>query len=273
MFLGPILTDVADLPTLDGHLTRMHADTLKVVTGWGCRQGWNDHTRAWVAQRVPNLIVRSVTGDPSHRDVNGALSSPYPDPNDLEREIAPWYAARPDIWIEVGNEPNVAPMHDSTAPWVWRYHMDACLTRCRLAFPKARLIAGGLLIGADDVPGRLLSIAKDVLAQYDAIGVHAYEHYSFTSNAYVRTKQWEKAYAWARQYVPSRPIWITEMGIHDPATLMSTKGWRYRGWLATLPPTVMGATLYHLCQQPIDADQRAYALDANAETVLGQWKR
>ena len=84
-------------------------DTVKVVTGWGLPNGWNAETRTRLLTMVPNVIVRTVSGDPSYARPINPLNEPnkvgagadyweydFPDPNRVVQEIADWYAFKPD---------------------------------------------------------------------------------------------------------------------------------------------------------------------------------
>src|SRR5262245_32965686 len=99
---GVILTYVDNLAQLEDCVRRGQYDTVKVVTGWGLASGWTDEARARVLSMVPNVIVRTVSGDNN-----------FPDANEIEREIVPWYTLKPSIMIELGNEPNNSPKYQN----------------------------------------------------------------------------------------------------------------------------------------------------------------
>jgi len=83
-------------------------DTVKVVSAWGIGKSWDTVTRAQMLALTPYTIVRTVTGDPSYKDSwNGKREYVYPDSKRAIAEITPWYAIKPDILIEIGNEPNL----------------------------------------------------------------------------------------------------------------------------------------------------------------------
>ncbi|NTV65972.1 MAG: hypothetical protein HGA65_20895, partial [Oscillochloris sp.] len=63
---GVVLTYVDKLDTLEDCLRLGGYDTVKVVTGWGLASGWNPEARKRVLNMVPNVIVRTVSGDPSY---------------------------------------------------------------------------------------------------------------------------------------------------------------------------------------------------------------
>lgn len=267
--VGVILTHVDQLGQLDDCLTRARLNTLKVVTAWGVAGGWTTASREWAA-RVPTLIVRTVAGDPSYARSPGPSPFPMPEAKLIAAEIAPWYAVRPNIWVELGNEPDVDSPDDDFI-WRYRFYLGQTVSTLHTIFPQAKLIAPGLMGGprAD----RFADVAGDVFGMCDAMAVHAYEYYSFTARNVARTKALENNLARTRRYSQGKPLWLTEVGINDTkVTTPKDKGQRYLRLMETCKADVIGATYYHLTTKPIDQDQAAYASTDELERELGKRK-
>src|SRR4051812_20130974 len=98
---GVVVTHVYNLGQLADCLNRGGYDTIKVVTGWGMDAGWNTENMRQLLHMAPNVIVRTVAGDPSYDHHNPDFQ--LPDANRVRSELAPWYAIRPDIMFEIGN--------------------------------------------------------------------------------------------------------------------------------------------------------------------------
>jgi hypothetical protein len=257
---GVVLTYVEHLDQLADCVQRGGYDTIKIVTGWGVDSkggAWSPANMQRVLRLVPHVIVRTVAGDPS-----AGSQHDFPDPDAIEREIRPWYAIRPDIMIEIGNEPNARWNDDDKFIWRWRYFLDAAMDRCRTVFPLATLMAGGLMYGKNK-PERWLEILQEPIAKGDCIAIHAYEFYAFSPGAPAYTKQLEEALTLCERYFPGRDLYITEFGINDrKVTSNAERGQRYAELLHTdrfLPAHVRGATYYHLALQG-DEDMQAYQI-------------
>ena len=194
---GPIVTDGMTLAQLGQIVSDGGYDTVKVVTGWGLEGsgGWAEPGNIEaVCALAPVLIVRTNRGDGADRQEGPDWA--LLDADAIEAEIAPWHAARQDILIELGNEPN------GTSGWRrsddpdfiprWRDSLGEAIARCRTRFPEAQLISPGLANGRS--PGRGASVdpardradlqrwfdtAGDVLRACDMIGVHGYAFHSF----------------------------------------------------------------------------------------------
>lgn len=185
-------------------------DTVKVVTEWGTGKTWDTITRAQILALTPYTIVRTVTGDPSYQDSwKRDRKYVYPDAKRAIAEIAPWYAIKPDIFIEIANEPNL-PTVD---PWSWRFYLQDTLIACRNVFPLAKFISGGLIQNDKEqewyhILGKSLT---PVLPQFDYVGVHLYEDTQFFVNELDVTPKTQKTINLARQF---GPLFITEMGIN-----------------------------------------------------------
>lgn len=249
---GVVLTYTKSLPGLVDSLLLNQLGALKVVTAWGVSGGWTDANRR-LAARVSCLIVRTKTGDGKRLDPNAAIA-----------ELQPWYVVRPDLLVEIGNEPNApgAGMATDKEIWEYRYNLVETIRRIRVEMPRARIISPAMV--ADASMTRWLAILGDTTPLVDYVGVHAYEWYSFTGET-ASTGQLKLALDQVGQMCKMyahKPIWLTELGINDMGTPMVTKLRRYRELENTLPGNIAGAVYYHICDDPIDHDQRAYAFTA-----------
>lgn len=247
---GPVLTQCHSLDQVQAAIANGGYNALKVVTGWGSPEGWTRGAMTRVANMVEHVVVRTVAGDPSYADGRFGL----PIPKNVLTEIGPWYTVRPDIWIELGNEPNRAGWSEAQC-WTYRYYLALSIAECRHAFPRARLIAPAALLQPDTNPGRWLEICADIMRTCDAIGVHAYEF-----DAWLRSEQRHGSTGqlaqlrdlYARLFAGQQWL-LTEYGIHDPGTPPDVKGRRYAAMLRrkastpALPPQIIGALYYHLC--------------------------
>lgn len=243
---GVVLTYVNDLEQLADCVRRGGYDTVKVVTGWGVEGGWTPENKARVLEMVPNVIVRTVAGDPSY--AGGAQE--FPEPERVREEIAPWYAIKPDISIEIGNEPNI---NDPADEWIWkyRYYLASSVKLCRQQFPRARLIAGGLILRN---ARRFCQIAHDAMDDCDMIGMHVYEYFGFeAAHQPSATRDLPEAITLYNDFFQHKPWYITEYGINDTSEVDSAeKGKRYACMVhlqeshPRLPGNIKGAVYYHL---------------------------
>ncbi|HMQ33056.1 MAG TPA: hypothetical protein PKD53_20160 [Chloroflexaceae bacterium] len=266
---GVVLTYVDSLDTLEDCVRLGDYDVVKLVTGWGLPQSWADDTRRRVVAMVPNLIVRTVSGDPSYARPADPLSKKHMpgatgpdaqywqydflDPDRVAHEIAPWYALKPDLMIELGNEPNVYNQDDDFI-WRWAYFLDLAIKRCRQEFPRATLISPGFMMDPAGNMRRFYEIAQRQIAACDYVGVHFYEYYAFKPDEGPATKgELRDAVALHQQFFPDKAWYVTEYGIHNTDQVpRREKGARYArlvhggaGWPA-LPANVAGAVYYHL---------------------------
>jgi hypothetical protein len=266
---GVILTYVETLDTLEDCVRLGGYDVVKVVTGWGLPAGWSPEARQRVAELVPNLIVRTVSGDPSYaRPFDPLAGGPLPgakgpdakywdydflDPDRVQQEIQPWYELKPELMIELGNEPNAFNQDDDFI-WRWAYFLEQTIERCRKAFPRARLISPGFMADARGNMRRFYEIAREQIGSCDYVGVHFYEYYAFSPDQAPALKgELREAIGLHKELFPNKPWYITEFGIHNTdKTPRQAKGERYArllhggdGW-PPLPPNVVGAVYYHL---------------------------
>jgi hypothetical protein len=245
MFIsGPVLTN-ASLDQLDDCVRRGGYNAVKLVTAWGTPGGWTTENIHRATHMVPNIIVRTLSGDPSANKV-GSHDLDFVDPNRTESEIRPWYTARPDIFIELGNEPT--EMQDTRDEQIhrWTYTLNETINRCKAKFPAAKLIAPAVRVDGPNAE-RFLDIGARVMARCDFQGIHCYEHFGFKDKTYpAYTRQYEIARAWHKTYFSNAKAIITEYGINDPATSPSSKGTRYIDFQETLDEKIVGAMYYHL---------------------------
>jgi hypothetical protein len=247
---GVVLTYVEHLDQLEDCVRRGGYDAIKVVTGWGVEGGWTPENKARVLNMVPNVIVRTVAGDPSSSRPEDDVINDFPHPEMVEREIAEWYHIKPSIYIEIGNEPNINDPDDAFI-WQWRYYLSASIEHCRRKFPRAKLISGGLIMRN---ARRFCEIAHDVMRDCDYIGVHAYEYYGFhASQQIAATNDLQQAVALHTEFFADKLWYLTEYGINDVSVVtMQEKGYRYAGMIhfneshPQLPANVRGAVYYHL---------------------------
>lgn len=234
---GIILTNSKSFDALDDLIQTAGFDTLKIVTAWGMPD-WNQtRTRGQVAAVAPNLVVRTATGDPASG--NGFC----PIPETVEAEVAPWYELKRRIWIEIGNEPNIAAKTDREW-WEWCWYVARCAERCRKAFPKAQLIAPAFVVDRPNVERALDIIeAAHPFDFYDCIAIHAYEHFAFQGTRPAQTNQLNLAIAYVASRFPNKPLYLTEYGINDAKTTQAKRGEAYAS--IYLPKQVIGRTIFH----------------------------
>jgi hypothetical protein len=269
---GVVLTYVDNLDTLEDCIRLGGYDTVKVVTGWGLSSGWNPEARKRVLNMVPNVIVRTVSGDPSYaRPFDPLSGGPRPGakgpdaqywdydfakPDVCEREISEWYSIRPDIMVEIGNEPNVFNQDDDFI-WKWSYWLEQSVKYCKQAFPQAKFISPGFMMDGRGNMARFYEIANQQLRLFDFIGVHFYEYYAFTPDGAPATKgELRDAMEIHKKFFPEKPWYITEYGINDTKQVpQPEKGTRYaklvhadEGW-PVMPDNVVGAVYYHLAMK------------------------
>jgi D-sedoheptulose 7-phosphate isomerase len=292
---GVILTYVETLDQLEECVRAGDYNAVKVVTGWGLASGWSPEARARVLKMVPNVIVRTVSGDPSYArpfdSISGARPGAigpnaqywdydFPDPNTVEQEIGEWYGIRPNIMIEIGNEPNVYNQDDDFI-WRWNYFLDQAIQRCRERFPQAKLISPGFMMDPRGKIARFYEIAHQTIAKCDYIGVHFYEYYAFKPDQGPVTKgELRDAVALHQRFFNHKQWYVTEYGINDSTqTAQSEKGRRYAALVhagegfPALPPNVVGAVYYHLaCKGDLHPEYHIFPEgDRQYKAVFGQF--
>ena len=270
---GVVVTFINTLDELRDCVSRGGYDAVKVVSGWGISGGWSNARRAELAALVPNLIVRTVTGDPSAGGHDPA--NRIPDPDRTEQELAPWYATRPDLLFEIGNEPNIDDHPSDEFITEYCAGLARCIERARARFPQAQLIAPGLIVGPAKGFERFNELGHAIFRRCDLIGLHAYEFFGFNHEGPASTNQLQTALAVARQYYADMPWYLTEYGINDTnQTTRETKGERYAGMTyfgesgPQLPRNVRGMVYYHLAMAN-DLDQ-AYQIYPAGDVAFSQ---
>jgi len=253
---GIVLTDCASIGSLLSAVRGNNLPLLKVVTGWG--YAWDATSRAEVCNAMPEVIVRTVSGDGTRGPPEGQ-SAIWCDPGAILNEIDPWYACRPAIAVELGNEPNGYDSSDDAA-WTFRYWFLETAAAVRVSFPQARIIAPGLIEARQS---EWWAICQDAFETADAIGFHAYAYHDADD-----TGQLGRALSDLALFFPNTPWVLTEYGINDAATAPETKATRYAALHAKLPSQVAAACWYHYCERPIDDDQESYALPPEALPYL-----
>lgn len=256
--LGLTPTYVPDLLALGRALSAMRADLLKVCP-WGLPGGWTPTTRGQAARMASVLLYRTLHGDPSAYD--GRHAHPYD--HDVEREALDWLAVRPDLVVEIGNEPNVGPPVDMHG---YAHHLDKAIDKLhalRQRFPQLQILPPALSIDprAPDVDAWLTVLGPQLRRpEVNGFTVHAYSE-----------AQLERGLALAEQHAPGKSVWVTEFGLNQelPAP---TRGREY--WRVLRDAPIHAAVLYHLdmASTPALAVQgpEVYRLAMDTLAALGQ---
>jgi hypothetical protein len=235
---GPVLTNAPSADAFLQHYRTTRASAAKVITAWGLDSGWTPQARRHVVEAVPNLIVRTAAGDPSY-----PRALWYLDPRVVLDELAPWLALRPNLWVELGNEPDVRA-GDEGDIWRYNYWLSAAITSVRARWPRARLIGPAVRIGH---PGweRWYEILWPELARCTSIGIHLYGFHRLLCREDEDTGQFVKALRLVQRFFPRHTVAVTELGIHDPAMPAAEKLRRYREFARVAPPRWTWALYYH----------------------------
>jgi hypothetical protein len=271
---GVIVTHIDHLDQLDDCLRRGAYDTIKIVTGWGMDGGWEPHMRE-LLHMAPNVIVRTVTGDPSFDNHNHDFQ--FPDDKRVKDELTPWYEIRKDIMFEIGNEPNIDDHPSQDFMFDYCFFLRKAIEVCRSQFRDAKLISPGLIIGPHKEFERFNQIATDTqtFQRCDFIGLHVYEHFGFAKKDQpTTTNQLRDAIRVAQQFYSDKLWYVTEYGINDTTQIaMGEKGRRYAGMAyydasdPVLPDNVVGLTYYHLNMRRDNDPQ--YHIFPDGDVVFG----
>jgi hypothetical protein len=207
---GPIVTVVTDFGKFDTFFRANKFDAIKVVTAWPLSM-----TRTFGL--ATNVVVRTTCGDPSNSNTN-----PYLDVNEVIKEITPWYAEKTNIYIQLGNEPNIG----KTDPWDYWYFFWKSVDACRVAFPKAKIISTPLQFNGTE--SEWLAIMQqqykdhgNLLPHYS--GWNVYEDHSFSNPT---RHDVYKARMYAKTYFDKLPVIACEVGINRAAD--NTRLYEYR---------------------------------------------
>ncbi|WP_437674485.1 twin-arginine translocation signal domain-containing protein [Sorangium sp. So ce131] len=258
--VGGITLTAATMDQLRNSISLGGYQMLKVVTGWGLhgRSMTDPATISEVCSLTPITLVRTVTGDRGHVD-----------PNQVEAEIAPWYAAKAkkrDLIIELGNEPNTVNDPGGTGdfwrgqsrPWkeqfIWdnRYYLTQAIARCRRQFPLAKIVTCSL------APRDFLDIewflqiyregADSPLLTADYVALHAYNG---PGESWYHGYDLPLVLRLYGSYAPTKSWILTEVGLHTDES-RAQKGERMAGLLhynesnPVLPWNVWGSCYFHL---------------------------
>ncbi|WP_437677945.1 hypothetical protein [Sorangium sp. So ce131] len=265
----------AHLAELRDAISRGGYSMLKVVatSNWGLydRSMTDPATISELCALTPITLVRTFTGDRGHVDAN-----------QVEAEIAPWYAAKArksDLIIELGNEPNTAGDHTGdnwrrqNRAWkenyIWenRYYLTEAIARCRQRFPQAKIVTCSLAPRADlDVEWFLQIYAQGAdspLYSADFVALHAYNG---------GDERWDRCHDLPLvlnlygRYASTKSWIMTEVGLHTDET-RAQKGSRMAGLMhyaesnPVLPWNVWGFCYFHLA---LERDGRPLAGDRAA---------
>jgi hypothetical protein len=247
---GIVLTDCVSVDAMLDTVRGARIPLLKVVTGWGA--SWDEQTRLAVCTLMPEVLVRTVSGD-------GCSGPPALAPDAVLAELRPWYDARSTIAIEIGNEPNAYDPSDDAA-WNFRYWFIETLNTVRESLPEARIVSPGLI---ETRQTEWWIICQDAFELADQVGFHAYAYHDFDD-----TGQLGRALDDLALIFPNHTWLLTECGINDMATSPETKATRYAKLAAKLPSQVGAACWYHFAERPSNNDQAAYALPPPALPYL-----
>lgn len=246
MISGIVLTNAPSLAVIDDIVFHGKFDVVKAIPAWGF--AWDRQNISLLCATSGYTIVRTSYGDGLYKDNFGQVKHPYPNWEDVVREITPWYNVRQNrLIIEIGNEPKDVDISG------YAYHLDLAIRKCRTIFPKAKIISTA--IQPADVPVWWSNHDFYSAVQgADYIGVHQYAHNSLAADD---TRHRQQLNTWASR---TKPWAITEYGIHEPNMSKKDKVRLYHEWVNNQSPQIAIATAYHVCYKPIDSDQKAYGL-------------
>lgn len=241
---GPVLTNASTVSNFVSSYFTNKFSAAKVVTAWGIDGGWNETNRRLLTTNVSRLIVRSVAGDPSYHGAQW-----YPEPEALVQEFRPWVALKPDLWLEVGNEPDVIwdrlnpeGRGSDQAIWEYRYWLDQAERRLRREFPQAKLIGPSPRVGHYSNWTRWLEIMADVLLRFDTVSLHLYGWHRIVDDGKGELVAAKPVYD---KLFPGKSVAVTELGIHDPSQTPASKLAAYRSFARSAPENWRWVLFYH----------------------------
>lgn len=211
---GPVITSVHNMDTFDTFFRGHRMNAVKVVTAWSPE-------REFVYGLCDTVVVRSACGDPSYSKANF-----YPDVNDLLKEMRPWYRTKKNIFIQIGNEPNIifkdknGDVKSKVDPFAYWWFFLRCCEAVRREMPKAKIISTPLQFNGTEE--RWLEILQKQIestgtkeSTWDYNGWHCYEHHTFNQTVNVpRTNDVQKALQYASLF-KDKPNAVVECGIND----------------------------------------------------------
>lgn len=238
---GPVLTHAK---TLDGFLDywrRGGFNAAKVVTGWGIGQGgWSQENKQKILRTIDNLVLRTTAGDPQNPN-----AGPYLYCDAVYAEAVDWLRIKPDLWVELGNEPDVLWEREGRTEqviWNYRYWLIETIKRLRSEFPAIRIIAPAPRIG---IPGweRWLEITRDVAyGSADAVALHLYGWHTIVGDG---KREYESARGVYNRLFPGKLVAVTELGINDPGMPATSKLQSYREFACNAPVNWRWVLFYH----------------------------
>lgn len=237
---GPVLTNTAKLDNFLSYYRVGRFSAAKIVTGWGVDEGgWNSINRWRLVQAVPRLVVRSTAGDPSNREALWHLHS-----DTVIAEFREWVQLRPNIWLELGNEPDVVweqQGRDENLIWVYRWWLAETIQRLRIEFPQARLIAPSVRVGVSGWE-RWLEVLADVMSKCDTVSLHLYGWHTIVGDG---KREYELAKSVYDRLFPAKSVAVTELGINNPLMSPAEKLRRYRMFARIVPTNWRWVLFYH----------------------------
>lgn len=260
--LGLIVTYVPSLADARRSLATMRADDAKWVAAWGLPGGWSQAAIAEAAHMAPQVLLRSSWGDPSCRLPDGEDRT-HPYAGRVLDEAAPWFRARADLSLEIGNEPY--PHH--TDRDAYAYHLGKAVERCRDAFPRARLIGPAFSLNdeRDDptIAQWLVTLRphyRRCMATGGGVAVHAYT-----------AEQLRRGLDLVREHAGADvPVWLTEVNLGEDMP-PAERGQRL--WDLVGPAPVVAAYVYHLdlsgAPSTLEQGPDRYRVHADTLAALG----
>jgi hypothetical protein len=241
--LGVVLTHTDNIANYISEVKRRQYSVAKVVTGWGIGKAWDNPSRQKLIYAMPNVIVRTVAGDPSYR----AGLMWYPDSTWVTREVEPWYALREDIMIEIGNEPDVRSeqtTYNEHDVWIYRWHLVETIKLLRKRYPKAKIIGPSPRVGTIKEWQRWIEILQDPLRDCDYLSAHIYGWHNLALN-WTDTQQYVKLRTVYERLFGLKQVFVTEVGIHDKDQSAQQKIAKYNDFYLKMPYHWRGMTYYH----------------------------
>jgi hypothetical protein len=187
------------------------------------------------------VIVRTLSGDPSYQGEGGDW---LPRPEKVLEEIAPWVTLRKDLWVELGNEPDVVGFHNTDLIWEYCWYAKEAVKAIKLTFPKVRIISPAVRLGEQ---GWQQWMEKLHSTTYfcDTVGLHVYGAERIVRDP---LDQLARGLWWAGKYFPKKTIAITELGVHNGMPDPMHKLELYRKFARSAPTMVTWSMFYHLVE-------------------------
>jgi hypothetical protein len=244
---GVVLTNTDLLSSYIARLKRHNFTLAKVITKWGLGRQWNSGDIHTLTKNMPVTIVRTVNGDPSYSDPMN-YSEWYLHPEKTLEEVTPWLQVKPDMLIELGNEPDVvwdsAREVDEQSIWVYRYFLLEAIDAIKEQFPHAKFIAPSPRITKFDTWYRWVEIMHDALAKCDYLSAHIYGYHNLTLDNRDKADFYHIQPLYDHLF-PRKPVIITECGIHDATQSAAQKLTKYNEFYLKLPEHWKGMAIYH----------------------------